>query len=119
MENLKFKLTVGAAAEIADFCPDKDIAKIGDVMQTYPDTVKNGARFIRALNRGYIMSEIAKDPKANKGLKVVSEDEIFALEPDEFMSLLEKAMECFGIDKETSVEVEPTKKEEAPNEAAR
>lgn len=118
MENLKFKLTVLAAAEIADFCPEKDIAKIGDVMQTYPDTVKNGARFIRALNRGYVMSEIAKDPKANKGLKVVTEDEIFSLEPDEFMNLLEKAMECFGIDKEASVDVEPTKKEEAPKEDA-
>lgn len=118
MENLKFKLTVLAAAEIADFCPEKDIAKIGEVMQTYPDTVKNGARFIRALNRGYIMSEIAKDPKANKGLKVITEDEIFSLEPDEFMNLLEKAMECFGIDKEPSVEVEPTKKDEAPDKAA-
>ena len=114
MENLKFKLTVLAAAEIADFCPEKDIAKIGDVMQTYPDTVKNGARFIRALNRGYVMSEIAKDPKANKGLKVVTEDEIFALDPEEFMALLEKAMNCFGVDRETSVDVEPTKKEEAP-----
>lgn len=118
MENIKFKLTVGAAAEIADFCPEKDIAKIGDVMQTYPDTVKNGARFIRALNRGYIMSEIAKDPKANKGLKVITEEEIFALEPDEFMNLLEQAMTCFGIDKETSVDVEPTKKDEAPEKAA-
>lgn len=118
MENLKFKLTVLAAAEIADFCPEKDIAKIGEVMQTYPDTVKNGARFIRALNRGYIMSEIAKDPKANKGLKVITEDEIFSLEPDEFMNLLEKAMECFGVDKEPSVEVEPTKKDEAPDKAA-
>lgn len=118
MENLKFKLTVLAAAEIADFCPEKDIAKIGEVMQTYPDTVKNGARFIRALNRGYIMSEIAKDPKANKGLKVITEDEIFSLEPDEFMNLLEKAMECFGVDKEPSVEVEPTKKDEAPDKTA-
>lgn len=118
MENLKFKLTVLAAAEIADFCPEKDIAKIGEVMQTYPDTVKNGARFILALNRGYIMSEIAKDPKANKGLKVITEDEIFSLEPDEFMNLLEKAMECFGVDKEPSVEVEPTKKDEAPDKTA-
>lgn len=114
MENLKFKLTIGAAAEIADFCPEKDIAKIGDVMQTYPDTVKNGARFIRALNRGYVMSELAKDPKANKGLKVITEEEIFAMEPDEFMETLDKAMNCFGVDRETSVDVEPTKKDEAP-----
>lgn len=108
IEKINFKLTVGAAAEIADFCPDKDIAKIGDVMQTYPDTIKNGARFIRALNRGYIMSE---DPFGKE--KVISENEILALEPDDFMALLEKAMNVFGVDRETEVEAKP-KKEKAP-----
>ena len=109
---LNFKLTVGAAAEIAEFCPNKDLAKIEKVMSNYPDAVKNGARFIRALNRGYVMAEKAKDPKAN--LKVVSEEEILALEPDDFMDLLNKAMESFGDDRETSVEAEPAKKDEAP-----
>lgn len=111
---MEFKLTVGAAAEIAEFCPEKDISRIGEVMNNFADTVKNGARFIRALNRGYVISEKAKDPTASKGLKVVSEEEILALDPDEFMALLDDAMKCFGADKETSVEVEPVKKEKAP-----
>lgn len=113
MKDINFKLTVGAAAEIADFCPDKDISKIGDVMQTYPDTVKNGARFIRALNRGYVMSE---DPLGKKGLHVITENEIFALDPEEFMELLDKAMTSFGADRETETDVEPVKKEKAPEE---
>ena len=108
--NVDFKLTVGAAAEIADFCPDKDLSKVAETMSTYPDTVKNGARFIRALNRGYVMSE---DPFGKNGLKVITEPEIFALDPDEFMELLTKAMNVFGADKETEVEAEP-KKEKAP-----
>lgn len=116
MKELKFKLTVGAAAEIAEFCPEKDLAKIGDVMQTYPDTVKNGARLIRALNRGYVMSE---DPFQKKGLKVVSEAELLGMEPEAFIDLLNEAMEAFGADKETTVDVEPTKKEKAPEKETR
>lgn len=114
---MDFKLTVLAAAEIAEFCPEKDISRIGEVMQTYPDTVRNGARLIRALNRGFVMSEIAKDPKAHKGLKVVSEEEIFSLEPEAFIDLLNDAMTAFGVDRETTIDVEPTKKDEAPEKA--
>lgn len=111
---MDFKLTVGAAAEIAEFCPEKDISRIGEVMKTYPDTVKNGARFIRALNRGFVMSE---DPFNKKGLKVITEAEILALEPEEFIDLLDEAMATFGVDKETTVDVEPVKKEKAPEKA--
>lgn len=115
IDKINFKLTVKAAADIAEFCPDKDLAKIGDVMQTYPDMINNGARFIRALNRGFVMSE---DPFGKKGLKTISEAEIFALEPDDFMALFERAMTVFGADRETEVEAKPTKKEEAPAEKA-
>lgn len=114
MKELNFKLTVGAAAEIADMCPDKDLAQIDKIMATYPDTVKNGARFIRALNRGYVMSE---DPLGKKGMKVVSENELLALDPEEFLDVLNKAMESFGADRETTIEAEP-KKDEAPAEKA-
>lgn len=117
LEKINFKLTVGAAAEIAEFCPDKDIAKFGDIMQTYPDTIKNGARFIRALNRGFVNSENAKDPRKGSGLSVITENEILALEPDDFMALLEKAMATFGADRETEVDAKP-KKEKAPAEKA-
>lgn len=113
MEKLQFKLTVGAAAEIAELCPDKDLAKIEQIMSNYPDTVKNGARFIRALNRGYVMSI---DPMCKKN-KVVTEAELLALEPEEFMDVLNDAMMSFGADKETSIEAEP-KKDEAPQEKA-
>lgn len=115
INKINFKLTVGASAEIAKFCPDKDLSKIGDTMQTYPDTVENGARFIRALNRGYVNSENAKDPRKGSGLSVISEDEILALEPDDFSELLERAMTVFSADRKTEVDAKP-KKEEAPAE---
>lgn len=101
-----FKLTVGASAEIADFCPDGDITRIEEAFNgAYSKTVRNSCKVIRALNRGYVMSI---DPLC-KDHKVVTTEELLALDTDTFSALMAEAMKTFGVDMETTVEAEPKK----------
>lgn len=100
-----FFLSVGAAAELADMCPDGDINRIDEVLSG-PNTgkvLRASANFLCTLNKWY---EISKNPEATDWLK---KNEILALPPDTFNEVMTYAMSAYRDDRQTSVDVIPKK----------
>lgn len=110
-----FKLTVGAALEIGDLCPDNDLAKVDTLFDGGTNKMlRNACKVIRALNRGYELSE--KSP-TDDTVKVLTTDELQALEYEEFMDVLNEAMKAFKQDQSTTVQAEPKKEKDTQEHA--
>lgn len=109
----KFMLTVGASAEIADLCPDGDLAKLPKLLEgRYSAITKATAKIIAALNKGY---EDARAFEA-EGYEAdpLTVAEIMTLSPAELKELQDEALAAFVADKQPTVEVKPAKKGKAP-----
>lgn len=99
-----FKYSMRAAKMFADFCPERNIGRIGEALSgEYGNVVDNQAAFIVALNTAYCRSADHKD----EGLQIITVDELLDLEQDEFQEVFLKAAECFNQDKKTHVETKP------------
>lgn len=106
-KDIRFKLTVGASGEIADLCPDRDIAKIGDMLSgAYGDSIITTEKFCRILNKWYVRCEKYAGRKADS----IEEGELLTLEPNEYNQLINEAMGAFSSDAKTDVNAEPKKK---------
>lgn len=109
-----FKLTIGASAKIAELCPGGDMAKLGDVLKVNDNMSKSlvtMAKIFSALNEGFEMAK--KFEIDGYEPDVLSVDEILSLSPSELAELQEKALDAFGADSATTVEVAPAKKTKA------
>ena len=107
---IKFLRTVQAACDIADICPNGDMANIAELFKgTTKTRVTNMANIIHFLSVGYEEAKAFEE----EGYKPnpITVKELMALDEDTFNILFAEATEAFYSDKQT-VEVEPEKKKE-------
>lgn len=107
---IKFLRTVSAACEIAELCPNGDMANIADLFKgSHKNRLVNMANIIHFLNMGYEEAHAFEE----EGYKpnIISVKELMTLDDETFNSLFEQATNSFYADKQT-VEVEPEKKKD-------
>lgn len=110
-EEYGFSLTVGASAAIADLCPDGDLNRMNEVLSgRLSNTINFTASFIAAMAKGF------DDARRYAGEEVthkpLTADMVLALPGDVFGEVQNAALAAFREDTKTTVEVEPSKKEE-------
>ena len=111
-EEYGFMLTIGASAEIADFCPDGDLSRIEEVLDEnkFSQVVKFTAHFCEAMAKGF------DDARRFSGEEVthrpLTAEMVLALPKDDFKDVQSAAIAAFRGDTKTTVEVAPSKKEE-------
>lgn len=106
-----FRLTVGAAAEIAELCPGKDIAQIGELIRNMagllnPDKIK----IIVALSRGYESARKFEDPAYTK--KELTAELLESLDLVTYGKCYGEAMNALVDGLKITVQTEPAKKNE-------
>lgn len=91
---IKFLRTMGANTEIADISPDGDMGKLAELMQkTTSESIKATAKFICALNRGYIDNHKYIDPGYNAA--PLTPHEVLSLTEQDYMDLVDEALEAY------------------------
>lgn len=110
-----FMLTVGAAEEISEICPDGDLSRIGEVLAgTYKNTIETVTSIILAMSRAFDLSKAFDgEPQDHPELTATM---LKALPQDKFLAVQSEAMSAFRGDTKTTVEIEPSKKKESPEE---
>lgn len=105
-----FCLTIGATIEIAEFCPNGDISKIGDAITKggYAVQMSNICKMIVALNRGYEERRAFEEPGYVPD--PLTEQEVRSLTTTDLTMLQGEAMVAFSRDSETTVETKTPKK---------
>ena len=107
-----FMLTVGASAEIADLCPDGDLARMGELLEgRISQTINFTAAFVAAMAKGF------DDAKRFAGEEVthrpLTAEMVKSLPSDVFREVQAAALASFQGDTKTTVEVAPSKKKES------
>ena len=107
-KEIGFKRTVGAVADLTKIAPDGKVERLGELFSenNLGVTVESGAQVLAILNKWYEKSlvfehkEYVPDP--------IPADWFLSLDSDDFMALLNDAMNQFAEDGKTTVEaVEP------------
>lgn len=99
-----FKYSMRAAKMFADFCPERNISRIGEALSgAYGNVVDNQAAFIVALNTAFCKSADHRD----EGLQLITVDELLDLDQDEFQKIFLAAADVMTEDKKTHVETKP------------
>ena len=107
-KKIGFKRTVGAVSDLAKISPDGDISRIGEIIneKNLGATVESSAQFLAILNKWYEKSlqfenkDYIPDP--------VPVEWFLMLDMEEFLDLLNDAMQQFTEDDKPTVEaVEP------------
>lgn len=114
---VKFLRTVWAVNEVAKVCPENNIGKLTEALQTKSTVSLNEtwATFMAALSNGYEMAQKYADKEYEPNPLTV--EELYNLTEQEFESLLAEAMEAWLGDKVT-VEVEEPKKKAETSETS-
>ena len=107
----RFRMTVGASAEIAKLCPGGDISRIGEVVgnsTNYADNIDFIVKFLAVMSK---WGEIAaayeeKDYKP----KPLTENELYSLDMETLTQLQNEAFAVYIGDVAPTVEAEPEKK---------
>lgn len=111
-KEIKFKRTVGASCAIADLCEDGTLDNFEKLfVGPQSKIVKAKAQIIKALNDGYVdHCAFFEDSKKDR----ISVDEVLALPTEDFIQLWDEAYAelFFSESSKTTVETEPSKKEE-------
>lgn len=108
--DIQFLRTVSAACEIADICPNGDMANIGKLFEgTTKNRIVNMANIIHFLNMGY--EEARSYEEEGYKPNIISVKELLTLDDETFNELFTEATASFYADKQT-VEIEPEKKKE-------
>lgn len=106
-----FRFTVGASVEIAEMCPDGDLTKIEKFLSgKYGRVTRNGAKLIIELNKAYEMQRSFEDETYKP--EPLTMAQLMALSAEQFTALMSEAMAAFEAGRKTTVEVEPSKKNE-------
>lgn len=106
-----FKRTVGANFEIAQLSPDHDPTKLSEVLRSsdFLMSMDVGAKFICALNKGYIQSQ--KFAEGGCDEKPLTYEELMTLDDRELIELLSEATKAYTGEK-PEIETEAVKKTE-------
>lgn len=103
--NRKFKLTIGAVAEISAICPNGDIDRMGELFEAKDIglMLKATAQIAVAMNR-YTGTE---DP--------LTIDEVLSLGMEEFATLQNEILAAYKVDSTPQINAKSKKKDAAPN----
>lgn len=110
---IKFLVTVGAACELADMCPGKDIKRIAELLSDEkPLQVIQGvnAKIVHLLNAGYEKAMEFEEPGYTA--RPITVEELMTLPPKVFNGLVIEAYAAINEGNKTTVDVEPDKKNE-------
>lgn len=100
---IKFLRTVNATCEIADLCPDGDIAKVDRLfLGRYSQSQINCAKFIQIMNKGYEDNCAYENDEYDP--VYLDEKGLLYLPQDVFQELLTEASEAFSKGVERTVE---------------
>lgn len=109
----RFRLTIGASAEISKLCPDGDLAKIQSMlMKDYGKNIEFTAKMAAIMSKGYEMAARfeAGEPTDEKTIAPLTEEMVYSLPPKEYYQLQNEVYTSFAKDVEPTVETEPEKK---------
>ena len=113
---INFKRTVEATINIADMCPDSDIANADKLFDgTYQVSQKTAASFMAILSKGYENHKSFEDPGYEPNPLTVRE--ALSLESNEFDALFVEAVRAYTGEKPT-VETEPPKDKKKVEESS-
>lgn len=114
-----FRLTVGAACDIAELCPDKQLQNFGKLLQGagFGSATEGRAAFICALSRGEEEARAFETPGYKP--EPITPELLRALSLKEFGQALAEATEAFASGLETTVGVAPDKKKDAGDTGSR
>lgn len=91
---VKFMRTMGANAEIADLAPNGDMSKLGEMIQGFSgEAIRTTAKFICALNRGYIDNQKFIEPSYDA--KPLSPPEVLSLPEKDYLVLVKEALDAY------------------------
>ena len=112
------RLTLGAALEIAKLTPHGSIDEIGEVLGagSFAEQLDLIMRFVAAMSNGYEAARAFEEPGYAK--RPLTYEELQTLDMSELRTLQHAAFAAFSQDTKTEVEVEESKKEEAPPRSA-
>lgn len=103
-----FLLTVGAATEIASFCPNGDLSRIVELMNdSYDKSMIYIAKLIVALNKGYEQRQKFETGESNEPLTL---EMVMALDMQDIAVLQREALNAFTRDSKTTVKTQSKKK---------
>lgn len=107
----EFKLTVGAAAEISELCPNGDLDRLQELLTdaSFGKTARIMAKIVVALNRGY---QDSLDPRTQTA-DALTTREVLALDLPEFQKVVDTAMKQMRADQKGTVQITPKKNEGA------
>ena len=105
-----FKYSMRAAKMFADFCPERNISRIGEALSgDYGNVIDNQAAFIIALNTAYCRSSDHKDEEQ----QMITIDELLDLDQDTFQEIFLAAADVMTEDKKTHIETKPAPRKKA------
>ena len=115
-KEILFRRSVRATADLAEICPNKDIAKIGELMNGGTgQQLATGAVLIHVLNAAYeshrAMTEPGYEPRA------ITVDEIMDLDETEYMTLMTEALAVFRADGQQDIASKPAPRRGKKTEA--
>lgn len=104
-----FLLTVGAAADIGNLCPNGDIEKLGDALNgSFSRTIDTTIGIMVAMSKGYEYNRAFENPDYTPN--PLTAEIIKALPQTAFSELEGEALKAFTASNERTVEVEAAKK---------
>lgn len=111
-KDYNFLLTVGAASEISDLCPDGDMERLPEVFSgSFAKTARTAAKLMVALSKGYEEAQSFAAPGYE--MHPLTEALVMSLPQDVFMALQSEAVDAFTASMKTEVEVDAKKNEAA------
>ena len=112
---INFAYNMRAAKAFADFCPERNISKIGEALSgQFGNVVDNQANFILAMNHAYCLSQEHR----GENLKMITMDELLDLDQDTFQAVFLAAAACMNHDKQTKVETKPAPRKKGGTQPA-
>lgn len=105
-----FYLATGAMKEIASVCPEGDLKRIGDAMESTEGMFDTVAKMAASMSKWYELAQ-AFEHAGYKG-QALTYEECLVLSPDEFEKLTKEVVDAFQNGRKTEVETEPIKKKE-------
>ena len=116
-KEIKFLRTVKTTSELAKLCPEQDLARFPELLDSgLPTTLETSAKLVHLLNEGYEMAKYYNDKSYTP--QIISEEELMYLDDETFATLVKEAMASFNNGAETTVEteVDETKKKVKENQ---
>lgn len=102
--------TIGASAEIAAICPNKDIARVEEIFaRPYPEMIKGVAVIAAALANGYEYNQLWENPGYQ--VKKYAPDMILGMTMDKITALQEDIVNAIQGGMKGTVETETPKTE--------